>query len=319
MRHMLIALTLLALTIAPAIAQTNEVETWEIIERCVGEPVEPPVDWSFEGIIFLESHVGIHGLNSMIETPYILAYNSDESFGRSGAISPDGRWFAAPLGHTSYGNSIDDWFSVDYIKVVQTDGLGDVYQLDWDWAKMGSSSWIVPRLEWVSETEIIYETANYSNAVYIINPFTGEQRLEDEAYDFNEPPIGLYALSDLVLRSDRTGYIARVDEMMRFYDANGLLINMIYNDRVYIVHWENDDTQFAFTTFDEKLLLAKMETQQIVDICLDANGFAWSPNGELAVSDGERISIINFEDNTHYIAAYHEGSVFDWRVPPEEN
>jgi hypothetical protein len=62
---------------------------------------------------------------------------------------------------------------------------------------------------------------------------------------------------------------------------------------------------------------------QLIDICLEwqnrITGIAFSPSGELAVSDGERISIINFEDGTHFIAAYHEGSVFDWRVPPEED
>jgi hypothetical protein len=84
MRRLLMLFCLLALTITPTIAQTDEPESWEIIERCVGEPVEPPADWSFEGIIFMYSYTGVHGLNSQINTPYIIAYRSDESFSYNG-------------------------------------------------------------------------------------------------------------------------------------------------------------------------------------------------------------------------------------------
>jgi hypothetical protein len=79
---------------------------------------------------------------------------------------------------------------------------------------------------------------------------------------------------------------------------------------------------FAVLT-EKRLYIADAIHEALIDTCLELRdeitSMVVSPTGELAVSDGERITIINFDDDTHYIAAYHEGSVFDWRVPPQEN
>jgi hypothetical protein len=106
--------------------------------------------------------------------------------------------------------------------------------------------------------------------------------------------------------------------VLQLYSRDGRLAATITDNYVSSLHWNLNNEDFAIISAN-RLLLGNLETQQLTDTCLTVTGVAWSPNGELAVSDGERISIINFEDGAHYIAAYHEGSVFDWRVPLEED
>jgi hypothetical protein len=97
MRRILILVCLFVLSITPAIAQSEATEAWSIVERCVGEPVAPPDDWSFEGIIFSLSDYAVHGINAAYDTPYIIVFRADPfmmdsgTYAQSGAISPDGR------------------------------------------------------------------------------------------------------------------------------------------------------------------------------------------------------------------------------------
>jgi hypothetical protein len=350
MRRILMLVCLFVLSISPVIAQSDETEAWEIVERCISEPVAPPDNWSFDGIIFLESSIGIHGLNSSLETPYILAYQNDASYGSSGAISPDGRWFAFPAGHAAYNNMVSSLYVVETIKTVRTDGRGVISQIEWFSVNNGGGPYIVPNIRWINANEYVYR----GDGILQVNPFTHEtapylghfddyglyspddtrlltynldrHRLDVELLhtDTNEVLVNFADQSDkpasrfLSWMPNSEMVAISVDGVLQLYSRDGQLATTITDNYVSTLRWNLNNNEFALIS-EDKLVLGNLETQQLTDTCLTVTGLGWSPSGKLAVSDGERISIINFEDGTHYIAAYHAGSVFDWRVPPEED
>lgn len=56
---------------------TEEPESgWEIVERCVGEPITSSDDWTFEGTILASGWAGIHGINASWDTPRVLHFET---------------------------------------------------------------------------------------------------------------------------------------------------------------------------------------------------------------------------------------------------
>lgn len=83
-----------------AVADDDPETPWPIEERCVGEPIEPPDDWTFEGTIIAEGPFGIHGISFQGDTPYVLAFQDEWiDTGGYGSLSPGGRWYAIPEGY----------------------------------------------------------------------------------------------------------------------------------------------------------------------------------------------------------------------------
>ncbi len=74
---------------------------WAIEERCVSDPTLPPADWSYDGRLLMMGYAGIHAMQADWETPRVEAFFSPDSFGEplpGGQISPDGQWYALPVG-----------------------------------------------------------------------------------------------------------------------------------------------------------------------------------------------------------------------------
>lgn len=130
---LLIACSLLLIS-APLIAKgtTLEPEGWEVVERCLGELPNaiPQSEWDFEGVIFTRDTVGIHAIRTDSPTPYVIAFgNSDTAFVRSGSFSPDGRWFAYPVGY-SFQEITYSWYQVpSHIQVVSTSPIKEQMQV----------------------------------------------------------------------------------------------------------------------------------------------------------------------------------------------
>ena len=99
----LLLVVLAGLQVSLAQEATDTPDTgWPIEKRCMGEPIRPPTEWKYEGILFTadngmysEDGGGIHAIRQQVPTPYFVAMNGkDIVYG--GALSPDGKWFVVP-------------------------------------------------------------------------------------------------------------------------------------------------------------------------------------------------------------------------------
>jgi hypothetical protein len=166
----------------PAFSQetTPGAEGWQVVERCVGElpyPAIPQSEWDFEGVIFSENQDGVRAIRTDVETSYFVALEGDDSFPSVGGFSPDGRWFAYPIGFTDYdvNAALDDLYVVQSIQVVSTDPQQTTYQILWSFFKYGGAfgARALPRIEWIDNTRIIYD-GHFGNGGGTAYPFDGE-------------------------------------------------------------------------------------------------------------------------------------------------
>lgn len=135
---------------------------WPIVERCIGEPTNPPADWSFEGTILATGWAGIHGINAEWDTPHILIFQDDWYLWGAG-LSPDREWYAV----IQY--DLIDGFPRDYVRTygIKVYSTGD-RELSYFYPIEASEDGYV---FWLDNEHLIYRV--YDNA-YRINAFTGD-------------------------------------------------------------------------------------------------------------------------------------------------
>jgi len=91
---------------APAFADPD----WQVIEQCVEEPTDPPIDWHYGGTILFNGRYGIHGMRSEWDTPHVLAFTHITNDGKyvdiiTGRFSPDKTLFVAAFGDEDCGSA----------------------------------------------------------------------------------------------------------------------------------------------------------------------------------------------------------------------
>lgn len=179
MRYLLAFLTLLLISASAAAQEaTPEAapEGWQVVERCVDEPTTPPEGWSWEGVIFtLTRGDGLHALRADVETPYYVAFDSQSEFAVSGALSPDGQWFAVPAGRVEYGTWASDDFVVDELRVYSTTPSREMFRIDWDYLSSGLGvSGSIPEVVWIDNQHFLYPFGfEGSEGIRRINSLTG--------------------------------------------------------------------------------------------------------------------------------------------------
>lgn len=293
-----LALSVLFFTITFAIhAQSEEVETWPIVERCVSEPTTPPDDWSFEGIIFLHSPRAVHGINANVPTPYIIAYNSIRTFAYNGAISPDGHWFAVPYGMKSRDGLIAWKYDINGIRIISTDGRNQQISVRVDALFLGSNitATSIDTVVWLDNENFAY--SNRPWAIYeIINPFTDEKQRSLEEFVGG---VSIWMINNIYDQPLQSIIGASIE-------LEPPILPQLSNN--------TNGTQFAILA-NKSMYIGDTSTKTITHLCIFANGAAFSPSGDIVISDGEQILLIQGENT--YRLAYHDGTVFDWRVPSE--
>lgn len=159
---------------------------WPIVERCVGEAVEPSDEWSFPGAILLRNEAGLYALTAGVDEPLLIAVNDNW---RSGALSPDGHWFATVQSERSY---VDPWdvFEISAIQVYDTFEPGNVHVFPWNtilamrWLSGIGTMWQERDVRWVDDRHLIYVqdgTIEQAGDIVMIDP------LETEITDFVAP------------------------------------------------------------------------------------------------------------------------------------
>ncbi|HLU11821.1 MAG TPA: hypothetical protein VK003_19260, partial [Oceanobacillus sp.] len=130
MRYLLTFLTLLLIS-ASAAAQDATPEGWEVVQRCITAPSEPPEGWTFEGTIFTYRG-SVHGFRADLPSPYYIAFGSDTEFGGAGTFSPDGRWYALPRGRTRRTDtSFAIYRVIEEVRVISTIPDRTIVDIPW--------------------------------------------------------------------------------------------------------------------------------------------------------------------------------------------
>jgi hypothetical protein len=170
----LITCLFLLVAVAPLAAQdSTPAAGWPVETRCVGDPIPPPGGWTWDGTIFVQGNQGIRDLNDYYQTPYFALFHNAFIYGA--ALSPDGRWYAVPIGEQRYATMIDYNFVVMGIKVISTDTSRKEYFVPWNFYNRASwAAYAVPKLVWTDNEHLVYPYANAPKP-YLVNPFTGEK------------------------------------------------------------------------------------------------------------------------------------------------
>ncbi|MEO1291114.1 MAG: hypothetical protein AAFV93_25550, partial [Chloroflexota bacterium] len=130
MHRFILMMILLSLPVVISQSQETSDTGWEIIERCVHDPITPPDDWTFDGTILATGWAGIHGINANWDTPRILVFRSDDWLDILTSFSPDYQWFAVGRGNIDFESCPDCFrhqYQLDSISVYSTVSPGEQY------------------------------------------------------------------------------------------------------------------------------------------------------------------------------------------------
>lgn len=102
--HLISTTLLILISVNLVFAQRDSTALWPVDELCVTSPTTPPDGWTYSGTLLMSGYAGIHAMQSDWETPRVVASYYSESNGDEpiigGQLSPDGKWFAVPIGET---------------------------------------------------------------------------------------------------------------------------------------------------------------------------------------------------------------------------
>lgn len=179
--QLICVLVLLSLSASVVLAD-NDVETpWPVEERCVSEPTLPPDDWTFNGTLLMSGYAGIHALQSGWETPRVEAFFYADDLGKpieGGQISPDGKWYAAPVGEVFTEITYTQYWKTDSLRIYST---SDDVELKFDLNESNTlfdetgvyprfqGGWTYEAVQWIDQKTLIIGS-------FLMRPF--EQKVE---------------------------------------------------------------------------------------------------------------------------------------------
>ena len=109
-------------------ADDEKPSTWPVEVKCIAEPLLPPANWTYPGTILMSGYAGIHGIQAGWETPQVLAFFRNDADGDyplyGGQLSPDGNWYAAPIGETWAEISFNNYWDVRKVRLYPMSGDG---------------------------------------------------------------------------------------------------------------------------------------------------------------------------------------------------
>jgi len=282
-----------------------------IVENCITEPTLPPDDWRYSGTILMSGYAGVHGMNLDWETPRVLVFESNSANGdeplAGASLSPDGKWYALPMGDTWVEVTYSRYSWVQNIRVYKTDGSGDFQVFDFDYYVYTATASSYLPMHWIDNESFMAgsvrlyplepDKAELSPLKYDITTFTYTAISPDitrfvELYSDEQ---GLYSLQDIepiLLHEHNTGFVAWRE------DSSGYINITRSDDTVSIdYHSRDGDSIDRIVQFENGQVRASIEASNRVLWSPDMTQFAfkWTkPYGDETQSD--RIYIIDFEN-----------------------
>ncbi|GAB5490234.1 MAG: hypothetical protein Phog2KO_04490 [Phototrophicaceae bacterium] len=294
----------------------DAVEGWEIVERCVGEPITAPDDWTFDGTILASGWAGIHGINADWDVPRVLAFNDRWNTEIGGALSPNNEWFAVTtVSERRDNDSIWRLFIIEY--TLEIYNLVDrSLQISFDWQNQydvvsgsGASRYYYQRIpRWLDNETILYQRVN---TLFEININT-QEIIESSVYwesGIFSPLFPDYIMSvspdfsRTVFRENRGQYA-----LVEMNTGTNISIPAeLSPDESYsigaIVNWSSDSSIFTVgREYQIKLFDRDGEIITIIDSAGSPVDNAFSPNSN---------SFVYFHDGTVHIADIQNQQLID--------
>lgn len=140
----------------------DESDYFPIVENCIPEPTLPPDDWSYAGTIMMSGYAGVHGMNAEWDTPRVLVFESVASNGDSmligGSLSPNGQWYAMPMGEFFVEVSFNHYNFVRSVRVYKTDGTRDYIEFalnSYDFYSNFERAWSYLPIHWIDDESFV--------------------------------------------------------------------------------------------------------------------------------------------------------------------
>ncbi len=328
--HLIPLFLCLTVAFSPTVALDFEDVGWKAVERCAGEPVISPEDWTFPGSILMGGFYGIHALSADFETPYVVAFLDYNRMVPGGAgLSPDGRWYAVLEGYRSRVNR-DNYqveLTVTDIVVYSTSLARQQHRVPW-FNTHTNAEFKYPQMRWLDDTHLIYE--NGDSKVMVINPFKEvntpwDRQLTPTVMGWNYTEIlfpapdwsrALYYPND---GRDKMGIydVQEFRPIRRFRTAPNPEIAWTVDSNYFAAETVEDDS-FSITIFDRggipiHALPVLSPGERVVRVSppfeFDQHTLLWSPDSQYLVFSTSR---------TIYIADLQKKTVIDTCLPSTE-
>ncbi|MEO8397347.1 MAG: hypothetical protein ABI700_30400 [Chloroflexota bacterium] len=138
-----------------ASAQTETPDTFPLVVKCLGTPTLPPKGWTYPGMILMSGYAGIHAVQADWDTPHVVAQFTIDQQGNvpinGGQLSPDGNWYATPIGEIYYEETFNDFWIVRGLKIYGLSGNNKTITLDlmnYPNSLSGQSAWGFSPVTW---------------------------------------------------------------------------------------------------------------------------------------------------------------------------
>lgn len=303
-----------AFSFSNAVLAQDNTDEWDIIERCLelNYPTIPQERWDFEGVIISRNQYGLHAIRTDFNTSYYIALDSETSFTSIGDFSPDGRWFAYPLGYRFSWTWTSTYYRIDRLRVISTTPRGTRYEIPWTGQtrrSSGSGIW-GDELSWLdSETLLAFGNPGRDNfrdrgSDWFVYPFSRE--IEPVPEDL-----------EITRQVERSIIYNTVEGVMLMEGDNEVII--LPTDTM----WVRDpavspDERFAGFFAGNNLYIIDIEGRQIFDLCVEAprelyESPMWSPDGQTLafLFDGYPV-LINVETLENQILRYQTSRLIAW-------
>lgn len=278
-------------------------EGWIRQTACIGDLQQPRLaknNWSFDGVIVTSTfNKGIIGVRGDIQTDYIIALESDATYTIPGVVSPDGQYFAYPIGEPTYNiNTIgDELFGVDFVRIVRTDGqIQETYRFEAFEYSYKGVLYDLPSPRWIGTEKIYYPDLNEVKLVdfksgemmewtaprylRLISP-DGTRAFYDVKYGDPTTRV-LYDITnnteitdnmmygEVVWFLDSSSVLATDTETLVMINREGEVLDTILAEPVRNIAIAPDKHAFAFRDDDFRLHIADFSTRTIYDLCIQS-------------------------------------------------
>lgn len=312
MRTLFIVLFTSLFVISSAATSAQEQEPWPVEQHCIGDLTYPIVQqgsWDFPGVIISGIVFdGVHAIRADIQTEYWLAMSSAHSFPFSGALSPDNRYFAYPVGKTYYGANASGGSSVfvENIRIVRTDGnTTETYLFAGN-----DNTWIgatVPgliRVKWLGPSEAYYPYFGtdagerlYDYAQEGDIPWTHAMRPRELEYfspdvsrafalnnelgkHFDRSAYSLYDLDteqqldysmprNAIWFADSSSFLSATESGLFLIGRDGQQVDLITGEVIIWMALSSNQQLFAFWNEDQQLFIGDFQSHVIYDMCFE--------------------------------------------------
>lgn len=284
---------LVMLVLATSLVQADDdPETpWPIEERCAPAPTQPPAGWMLEGMLLMSGYGGIHAIQANWETPRIVASFYASRLGipiNGGQLSPDGRWYAVPIGEIFTEISYNQYWFTEGLRVYSTFDDTELnfelreYNRLLDYGR-GYGAWTYEVVRWIDNDTLLI-------GPFMVRPF--EQSVQVSSlvsiaggWDFDVAPdwTRIYGFTSTSFGFAQAIFDAEVpDEVINLVQADGIAWKP---DSFGFIGKQRVDTteQLALFTRDgefiEQLFVSEGGRLNIRRPVSGRNDLGWSPDG----------------------------------------